>query len=110
MNGRGWGVLFAESARLAVGAIRVQPLRSTLAVAGVVIGVVTVTLVTSVLAGARGQIALLFREFGSDNIFAYHRSGDPYTPPPRPRRSGACSTRPMPSRSPGWASTCATWR
>lgn len=81
MNGRGWGVLFAESARLAVGAIRVQPLRSTLAVAGVVIGVVTVTLVTSVLAGARGQIALLFREFGSDNIFAYHRSGDPYTPP-----------------------------
>jgi len=81
VNGRGWGVLFAESARLAVGAIRVQPLRSTLAVAGVVIGVVTVTLVTSVLAGARGQIALLFREFGSDNIFAYHRSGDPYTPP-----------------------------
>ncbi len=81
MNGRGWGVLVAESARLAVGSIRVQPLRSTLAVAGVVIGIVTVTLVTSVLAGARNQVALLFREFGSDNIFAYHRRGDPYTPP-----------------------------
>jgi putative ABC transport system permease protein len=74
-------VLVAESARLAVGSIRVQPLRSTLAVAGVVIGIVTVTLVTSVLAGARNQVALLFREFGSDNIFAYHRRGDPYTPP-----------------------------
>jgi len=74
-------VLLAESARLAVGSIRVQPLRSTLAVAGVVIGIVTVTLVTSVLAGARNQVALLFREFGSDNIFAYHRRGDPYTPP-----------------------------
>ncbi len=44
------------------------------------IGIVTVTLVTSVLAGARNQVALLFREFGSDNIFAYHRRGDPYTP------------------------------
>jgi putative ABC transport system permease protein len=74
-------VLVAESARLAVGSIRIQPLRSTLAVAGVVIGIVTVTLVTSVLAGARNQVALLFREFGSDNIFAYHRRGDPYTPP-----------------------------
>ena len=81
MNRRGWGVLVAESARLALGSIRAQPLRSTLAVAGVVIGIVTVTLVTSVLAGARGQIALLFREFGSDNIFAYHRSGDPYSQP-----------------------------
>ncbi len=80
MNARGWGVVAAESARLAVGSIRAQPLRSVLAVAGVVIGVVTVTLVTSVLAGARDQVALLFREFGSDNIFAYHRRGDPYTP------------------------------
>jgi len=81
VNGRAWGILFAESARLALGSIRAQPLRSTLAVAGVVIGVVTVTLVTSLLAGARNQVALLFREFGSDNMFVYHRRGDPYTPP-----------------------------
>ncbi|MCB1009475.1 MAG: hypothetical protein KDB94_11345 [Acidobacteria bacterium] len=80
MNGRGWGILFAESARLALRSIRAQPLRSTLAVAGVVVGVVTVTLVTSLLAGARNQVALLFREFGSDNAFVYHRRGDPYTP------------------------------
>ena len=26
-------------------------------------------------------MALLFREFGTDNIFAYHRRGDPYSPP-----------------------------
>jgi len=81
VNGRGWGILFVESARLALRSIRAQPLRSTLAVAGVVVGVVTVTLVTSLLAGARNQVALLFREFGSDNAFVYHRRGDPYTPP-----------------------------
>lgn len=78
---KAWGVQATESARLALGSIRSQPLRSVLAVIGVVIGVVTVTLVTSLLAGVRGQIALLFREFGSDNIFCFHRSGDPYSPP-----------------------------
>ncbi len=84
MNGRRRGAvgrIAAESARLAFGAIRSQPLRSLLAIAGVVIGVVTVVLVTAVLAGVRSQVALLFREIGSDNVFAYHRSGDPYSPP-----------------------------
>ncbi len=78
---KAWGIQAAESGRLALGSIRAQPLRSVLAVIGVVIGVVTVTLVASLLAGVRNQIALLFREFGSDNIFCYHRSGDPYSPP-----------------------------
>ncbi|HQP94077.1 MAG TPA: ABC transporter permease, partial [Thermoanaerobaculia bacterium] len=84
MNGRRRGAvgrIAAESARLAFGAIRSQPLRSLLAIAGVVIGVVTVVLVTAVLAGVRSQVALLFREIGSDNVFAYHRTGDPYSPP-----------------------------
>jgi putative ABC transport system permease protein len=26
-------------------------------------------------------VALLFRELGTENVFAYHRSGDPYAPP-----------------------------
>jgi len=76
-----WGRIAAESARLALASIRSQPLRSTLAIIGVVIGIVTVTLVTAVLAGVRSQVALLFREFGSENIFAYHRTGDPYSKP-----------------------------
>jgi putative ABC transport system permease protein len=70
----------AESARLAWTSIRSQPLRSLLAVIGVVIGIVTVTLVTAILAGVRNQVALLFRELGTDNVFAFHRSGDPYSP------------------------------
>lgn len=80
MSLRRWGTMAVESGRLAAAGIRAQPLRSSLAVMGVVIGIVTVTLVTSVLAGVRGQVALLFREFGSDNIFAFHRRGDPYSP------------------------------
>ncbi len=73
--------LVVEAMGLAVKAIAAQPLRSALAVVGVVIGIVTVVFVTGVLTGLRNQVALLFREFGTDNIFAYHRMGDPYSPP-----------------------------
>lgn len=70
-----------ESAALALDALRRETARSALAVAGVVIGIVTLVLVTSVLAGLRAQVGLLFREFGTDNVFAYHLTGDPYSPP-----------------------------
>jgi putative ABC transport system permease protein len=73
-----WRETLRESTVLAHDSVATQPGRSLLAVAGVVIGVVTVVLVTAVLAGLRAQVALLFREFGTDNVFAYHRSGDPY--------------------------------
>ena len=48
---------------------------------GIVIGIVTVVLVASVLANARAQVALLFRELGTDNVFAFHLTGDPYATP-----------------------------
>ena len=35
-------------------------------------------LVASVLANVRNQIALLFRDLGTDNVFAFHLTGDPY--------------------------------
>lgn len=69
-----------ESARLAVDAIRTHPARSLLAILGIVIGIVTVVLVASVLANVRNQVALLFRELGTENIFAFHLTGDPYSP------------------------------
>jgi|CXWL01.1.fsa_nt_gi putative ABC transport system permease protein len=75
----GFSATGVESGRLAWVSVRSQPLRSALAVIGIVIGVVTVTLVTAVLAGVRSQVSLLFRELGTENIFAYHRTGDPYT-------------------------------
>ena len=56
-------------------------LRSFLAISGVVIGIVTVVLVASVLSNLRDQIALLFRELGTENVFAFHLTGDPYADP-----------------------------
>ncbi|MDP1570416.1 MAG: ABC transporter permease [Vicinamibacterales bacterium] len=75
------GAALAGAATLAVDSLRAQPARSTLAVAGIVIGIVTVVLVASVLVGLRNSVAQLFRELGTENIFAFHRGGDPYSPP-----------------------------
>ncbi|MCC7126824.1 MAG: ABC transporter permease [Acidobacteria bacterium] len=70
-----------QAGTLAVDAIRAQPARSVLAIIGVVIGIVTVVLVSSTLVGLRNSVALLFRELGTDNIFAFHVSGEPYAAP-----------------------------
>jgi putative ABC transport system permease protein len=78
---RHWAAALSESASLAVDSVRTQPARSFLAIAGIVIGIVTVVLVASVLANLRNQVALLFRELGTDNVFAFHLTGDPYQPP-----------------------------
>jgi putative ABC transport system permease protein len=70
-----------ESARLAFVSVRTETTRSMLAVMGIVIGIVTVVLVASVLVNVRNQIAVLFRELGTENIFAFHLGGDPYAAP-----------------------------
>jgi len=70
-----------QAASLAFDALRAQPARSGLAILGVVIGIVTVVIVASTLVGLRNSIALLFRELGTENIFAYHFNGDPYSAP-----------------------------
>lgn len=70
-----------QAARLAVDAVRTHPARSLLAIMGVIIGIVTVVLVSSVLVNLRNQVALLFQELGTENIFVFHLSGDPYSDP-----------------------------
>ena len=75
-----WRDLALETVRLSHDSVAAHPLRSILAVLGIVIGIVTVVLVASVLANVRSSVALLFRELGTENVFAYHRSGDPYSP------------------------------
>jgi putative ABC transport system permease protein len=76
-----WRDVLVETVRLTHDSVAAHPLRSVLAVLGIVIGIVTVVLVASVLANVRNSVALLFRELGTDNVFAYHRSGDPYADP-----------------------------
>ena len=73
-----WWNAASEATTLAVDSLRTEWTRSVLAVAGIVIGIVTVVLVASVLANVRNQIALLFRDLGTENVFAFHLTGDPY--------------------------------
>ena len=75
-----WLSTLREAGVVALESIRVHTARSVLAIIGLVIGIVTVVLVASTLVGLRNSVAQLFRELGSDNIFAFHRNGDPYTP------------------------------
>ncbi|HEY7475350.1 MAG TPA: ABC transporter permease [Vicinamibacterales bacterium] len=76
-----WAHTMTEPAALAIEALRTERVRSVLAIAGIVIGIVTVVLVASILANARNQVALLFRDLGTDNVFAFHLTGDPYVTP-----------------------------
>jgi putative ABC transport system permease protein len=78
---REWESLAGDTWHLVHDSVKAHPLRSILAVLGVVIGIVTVVLVASILANVRSSVALLFRELGTENVFAYHRSGDPYQAP-----------------------------
>jgi putative ABC transport system permease protein len=81
IRSRAWTEIVREPAQLAIESLRIERARSALAIAGIVIGIVTVVLVASVLANARNQIALLFRDLGTDNVFAFHLTGDPYVTP-----------------------------
>jgi putative ABC transport system permease protein len=76
-----WLSAAGEAASLAAESLRAQKARSGLAILGVVIGIVTVVLVSSTLVGLRNSVALLFRELGTENIFAYHLNGEPYAAP-----------------------------
>jgi putative ABC transport system permease protein len=82
--GARWTTLAAtlgEPAVLALDSVRTERVRSALAVLGIVIGIVTVVLIASILANARNQVALLFRDLGTENVFAFHLTGDPYVTP-----------------------------
>ena len=66
--------------RLTHDSVAAHPLRSILAVLGIVIGIVTVVLVASILANVRNSVALLFRELGTENVFAYPPQRRPLLP------------------------------
>jgi putative ABC transport system permease protein len=73
-----------EYLSFALANITAHRFRSLLTVLGIVVGIVTVVLVASILVGVRRNLALLFQEFGPNNIFAYHLNGDPGSPTIRP--------------------------
>jgi putative ABC transport system permease protein len=73
-----------ENLSFALANITAHRFRSLLTVLGIIVGIVTVVLVASILVGVRRNLALLFQEFGPNNIFAYHLNGDPGSPTIRP--------------------------
>lgn len=76
-----------ENLSFALANITAYRFRSLLTVLGIIVGIVTVVLVASILVGVRRNLALLFQEFGPNNIFAYHLNGDPGNPTVRPEEA-----------------------
>ena len=73
-----------ENLSFALANVLAHRFRSLLTILGIIVGIVTVVLVASILVGVRSNIALLFQEFGPNNIFAYHLDGDPGNPTVKP--------------------------
>ena len=67
----------SETLRMSLDAVWSHRFRSLLTVLGIVIGITTVVVVSSLLTGLRAGIVTFFEEFGPDNIFLSRFSGDP---------------------------------
>ena len=57
---------------MALETLRSHKFRSFLTVLGVIIGVLTVVMISSILTGVRKNLVGLVQEYGTDNIFAFH--------------------------------------
>src|SRR5271166_854851 len=68
---RGKSMEFREQVLLALDTLRLNPLRSSLTILGIVIGIMTVITVTSVINGLNENVLGGIRELGSDTIIAY---------------------------------------
>ena len=62
---------------MALDAVWVHRIRSSLTMLGIVIGITTVVTVSSLLSGVRKNIVVFFQEFGPDNIFISQFTGGP---------------------------------
>jgi putative ABC transport system permease protein len=61
-----------ENIIMAMNTLRSHKLRSFLTVLGVIIGVLTVIVISSILTGMRSNIIGLVEEYGTHNIYAFH--------------------------------------
>ncbi len=63
---------YSENIRMALETLRSHKFRSFLTVLGVIIGVLTVVMISSLLTGVRKNLVGLVQEYGTDNIYAFH--------------------------------------
>ncbi|HKE28012.1 MAG TPA: ABC transporter permease [Bryobacteraceae bacterium] len=79
-----------ENMNMALQAVWNHRFRSLLTILGIVIGITTVVVVSSLLTGLRAGVVTFFQDLGPDNIFLFRSSGDPSAPdqqlPPKERK------------------------
>jgi putative ABC transport system permease protein len=61
-----------ETLRMAADSLRANRLRSLLTILGVVIGVATVIIISSIITGLNNKVANFAKSFGTDSIFVFH--------------------------------------
>ncbi len=63
---------YSENIKMALETLRSHKFRSFLTVLGVIIGVLTVVMISSILTGMRKNLIGLVQEYGTDNVYAFH--------------------------------------
>src|SRR5688500_2057062 len=71
---------------MALDSVRSHKFRSFLTVLGIVIGVMTAISIASILTGLRQNIVAMIKEYGTNNIYAFHLSTGPRTSEDRSER------------------------
>jgi putative ABC transport system permease protein len=74
-----------ENIAMAMQTLMAHKFRSFLTVLGIIIGVLTVVVISSILTGMRQNIISIVQEFGTENIFAFHLGMGPRMGGRRPR-------------------------
>lgn len=65
-----------ETLQMAADSLRANRLRSLLTILGVVIGVATVIIISSIITGLNNKVAAFANSFGTDSIFVFHMPVD----------------------------------
>ncbi len=68
---------YVENIRMGLDTLRTHKMRSFLTVLGVIIGVLTVIVISSILTGMRQSIVSLVEQYGTHNIYAFHLTTGP---------------------------------
>jgi len=70
-------IYYKENLAMALDTILAHKFRSFLTVLGIIVGIVTVVLISSILTGARDELVSEVEDYGINNIYAFHMSMGP---------------------------------
>lgn len=67
-------IYYKENLAMALDTIMAHKFRSFLTVLGIIVGIITVVLISSILTGARDELVTQVEDYGINNIYAFHMS------------------------------------